>query len=153
MGDYLQHWLDIGTRTDPELLPKIFYVNWFRRGHRGEFLWPGFGENTRVLKWALQRIDGTADAIRTPIGDIPTLDDLDLDGLNAHYDHPKIAAALNVDATEWGAEIQSIDSSAKCEILQWRVFGADSDHICSKRRTLELGGNHAGICWQSVCNS
>jgi phosphoenolpyruvate carboxykinase (GTP) len=90
-------------------LPKIFYVNWFRRGHRGEFLWPGFGENTRVLKWALQRIDGTADAIRTPIGDIPTLDDLDLDGLNAHYDHPKIAAALNVDATEWGAEIQSID--------------------------------------------
>ena len=62
VGDYLQHWLDLGTKTDPELLPKIFYVNWFRRGDEGEFLWPGFGENRRVLKWALQRIDGSADA-------------------------------------------------------------------------------------------
>ena len=108
--DYLQHWLDLGTRTDPELLPKIFYVNWFRRGDRGEFLWPGFGENTRVLKWALQRIDGSAGAIRTPIGDVPNLGDLDLDGLDAlQYDYPKIAAALKVDATEWVAEIESID--------------------------------------------
>ena len=109
VGDYLQHWLDLGTKTDPELLPKIFYVNWFRRGDQGEFLWPGFGENIRVLKWALQRIDGTADAIRTPIGDAPTLDDLDLDGLDTlQYDDSKIAAALTFDATEWVAEIQSI---------------------------------------------
>jgi phosphoenolpyruvate carboxykinase (GTP) len=109
VGDYLQHWLDLGTGTDPEVLPKIFYVNWFRRGDRGEFLWPGFGENTRVLKWALQRIDGTADAIRTPIGDVPTLDALDLDGLDTlQYDHSKIAAALTFDASDWVAEIQSI---------------------------------------------
>jgi len=107
VGDYLQHWLDLATRTDPELLPKIFYVNWFRRGDNDEFLWPGFGENTRVLKWALQRIDGTADAIRTPIGDVPTPEALDLDGLDSTYDS-KVAAALNVDANEWAAELPLI---------------------------------------------
>ncbi|PXW98877.1 phosphoenolpyruvate carboxykinase (GTP) [Mycolicibacterium moriokaense] len=107
VGDYLQHWLDLATRTDPELLPKIFYVNWFRRGDNDEFLWPGFGENTRILKWALQRIDGTADAIRTPIGDVPTPDALDLDGLDKTYDS-KIPAALNVDANEWAAELPLI---------------------------------------------
>ncbi|HYR13536.1 MAG TPA: phosphoenolpyruvate carboxykinase (GTP), partial [Mycobacterium sp.] len=107
VGDYLQHWLDLATRTDPELLPKIFYVNWFRRGDNDEFLWPGFGENTRVLKWALQRIDGTADAIRTPIGDVPTPEALDLDGLDSTYDS-KVPAALNVDANEWAAELPLI---------------------------------------------
>jgi phosphoenolpyruvate carboxykinase (GTP) len=107
VGDYLQHWLDLGANANPDLLPKIFYVNWFRRGPRGEFLWPGFGENTRVLKWALQRVDGTADATRTPIGDVPTPDALDLDGLDT-LQYPKIAAALAFDASEWAAEIKSI---------------------------------------------
>jgi phosphoenolpyruvate carboxykinase (GTP) len=107
VGDYLQHWLDLATRTDPELLPKIFYVNWFRRGDNDEFLWPGFGENTRVLKWALQRLDGTADAIRTPIGDVPTPEALDLAGLDSTYDS-KVPAALNVDANEWAAEVPLI---------------------------------------------
>jgi phosphoenolpyruvate carboxykinase (GTP) len=107
VGDYLQHWLDLATRTDPELLPKIFYVNWFRRGDNDEFLWPGFGENTRVLKWALQRIDGTADAIRTPIGDVPTPEALDLDGLDSTYD-AKVPAALKFDPNEWLAELPLI---------------------------------------------
>jgi phosphoenolpyruvate carboxykinase (GTP) len=107
VGDYLQHWLDLATRTDPELLPKIFYVNWFRRGDNDEFLWPGFGENTRVLKWALQRIDGTADAIRTPTGDVPTAEALDLDGLDSTYDS-KVPAALIVDANEWAGELPLI---------------------------------------------
>ena len=129
VGDYLQHWLDLGTRTDPELLPKIFYVNWFRRGEQGEFLWPGFGENTRILKWALQRIDGSADAIRTPIGDVPNLGDLDLNGLDTlHYDQPKIAAALTFDASEWLAEIQSDRAVVRHYRCQHRSR-------CSTRRT------------------
>ncbi|CAG7639748.1 Phosphoenolpyruvate carboxykinase [GTP] [Rhodococcus opacus] len=107
VGDYFQHWLDIGTKTNAELLPKIFYVNWFRRGDTDEFLWPGFGENSRVLEWALQRIEGTAEAEETPIGYIPTLDALDLTGLK--FDHTKIAAALKVDPTEWVAETRLID--------------------------------------------
>ena len=110
VGDYFQHWLDIGANADPHLLPKIFYVNWFRRGDDGAFLWPGFGENSRVLKWALQRIEGSADALRTPIGDVPYIDDIDLDGLDsATYDKAKILAALQVDHAEWASEIESID--------------------------------------------
>ncbi len=111
VGDYLQHWLDIGTHTAPELLPKFFYVNWFRRGARREFLWPGFGENIRVLDWALQRLDGAADAVTTPIGHHPTLDALDLTGLDtATVARTKVAAALHYDRTEWAAEIGSIDT-------------------------------------------
>ncbi|KAA8939216.1 phosphoenolpyruvate carboxykinase domain-containing protein, partial [Mycobacterium sp.] len=79
-------------------------------GDDGTFLWPGFGENSRVLKWALQRIEGTIDALRTPIGDVPYFDDLDLDGLDrVAYDDTKIRAALQVDLAEWTKEIESID--------------------------------------------
>jgi phosphoenolpyruvate carboxykinase (GTP) len=110
VGDYFAHWLDIGARANPDLLPKIFYVNWFRRGDDGEFLWPGFGENSRVLKWALQRVEGSVDALRTSIGDIPHFDDLDLDGLDrSAFDDNKIRAALKVDPSEWEHEIASID--------------------------------------------
>lgn len=111
VGDYFQHWLDIGANTNPDLLPKIFYVNWFRRGDDGTFLWPGFGDNSRVLKWALQRIEGSVDAIRTPIGDVPALEDLDLDGMDrSAYDDAKILAALEVNPTEWETEIEWIDT-------------------------------------------
>src|SRR5271166_5409390 len=110
VGDYLQHWLDIGTKTEPSKLPKIFYVNWFRRGADGKFLWPGFGENSRVLKWALQRIEGTADAVVTPIGNVPALDSLDLDGLDINeYGEESLRAVVQVDPTEWATETQSID--------------------------------------------
>jgi phosphoenolpyruvate carboxykinase (GTP) len=109
VGDYLQHWLDIGSKADPDLLPKIFYVNWFRRADDGTFLWPGFGENARVLKWALQRIEGTADAVRTPIGDIPTRDGLDLDGLESLSSGARTAAALDVELKEWATETELID--------------------------------------------
>ncbi|WP_319449408.1 MULTISPECIES: phosphoenolpyruvate carboxykinase (GTP) [unclassified Mycobacterium] len=110
VGDYFQHWLDMGTKTRPELLPKIFYVNWFRRGDDGAFLWPGFGENSRVLKWALQRIEGTADAVRTPIGDIPAPDSLDLNGLGSlGVMTDAVAAAVKVDLVEWTTETALID--------------------------------------------
>jgi phosphoenolpyruvate carboxykinase (GTP) len=115
-GDYFQHWIDTGKRADADKLPKIFYVNWFRRdetvddaGHPrpGKFLWPGFGENSRVLKWAIERIEGKAAATETPIGYIPTADDLDLSGLDASRE--EIEAALKFDADEWRAEIPLIE--------------------------------------------
>jgi phosphoenolpyruvate carboxykinase (GTP) len=107
VGDYFQHWIDVGKGADADKLPKIFYVNWFRRGDDGRFLWPGFGENGRVLKWAIERMEGKAAAEETPIGHVPTADQLDLDGL----DTPRadIEAALAVDVDEWRAEIPLIE--------------------------------------------
>ena len=80
-GDYLEHWVEIGKQADADKLPKIFYVNWFRRDEEGGFLWPGFGENTRVLKWMVERLDGLVEAQETPIGFVPTEAGLDTDGL------------------------------------------------------------------------
>jgi phosphoenolpyruvate carboxykinase (GTP) len=106
-GDYFQHWIDTGKRADADKLPKIFYVNWFRRDEHKNFLWPGFGENSRVLKWAIERLEGKAAALETPIGWVPTVNDLELDGLDA--DRADIEAALRVDAEEWRAELPLID--------------------------------------------
>jgi phosphoenolpyruvate carboxykinase (GTP) len=86
MGDYMGHWLDIGTaaaeKGDADKLPRLYYVNWFRKDEEGKWLWPGFGENSRVLKWIVERLEGTADGVETPIGVLPTKDSLDLDGLD-----------------------------------------------------------------------
>jgi phosphoenolpyruvate carboxykinase (GTP) len=82
MADYWSHWLDVGRATTPDRLPRIFYVNWFRRDADGRFLWPGFGENSRVLEWMFRRCDGEAEADETPIGWLPTPDDLDTTGLD-----------------------------------------------------------------------
>ena len=71
MGDYFSHWLKIGANTNPEKLPKIYYVNWFRKDKKGSFLWPGYGENARVLQWICERIHAKAKAIDTPIGRLP----------------------------------------------------------------------------------
>jgi len=106
-GDYFQHWIDTGKRADANKLPKIFYVNWFRRGEDGHFLWPGFGENSRVLKWVIERIEGKAAANETPIGWVPTVDALDVEGLEEPIED--IEAALNVDVEEWKAEIPLIE--------------------------------------------
>ena len=81
VGDYLKHWLDMGKKTSPEKLPRIFYVNWFRKDDQGHFFWPGFGENSRVLKWIFERCEGNVQAKKTPIGYMPYLKDLDTDGL------------------------------------------------------------------------
>ncbi|HEY8465284.1 MAG TPA: phosphoenolpyruvate carboxykinase (GTP), partial [Solirubrobacterales bacterium] len=82
MADYFGHWLRIGEQADPEKLPKIFYVNWFRKGSDGEFLWPGFGENSRVLEWIFRRCNGEAEAVETPIGLVPAPGDLNTEGLD-----------------------------------------------------------------------
>jgi len=82
MADYFQHWLDIGAKGDPAKLPKIFYVNWFRKDGDGKFLWPGFGENSRVLEWVFRRCDGEAEAVETAIGCVPSPGSLNTDGLD-----------------------------------------------------------------------
>jgi len=105
-GDYFNHWIAVGKDNDAAKLPRIFYVNWFRRGEDGGFLWPGFGENSRVLKWVLERIDGQAEAVETPIGHVPTPEALDTDGLDMSPED--LAAALAVDPEEWKAEIPQI---------------------------------------------
>ena len=107
VGDYFQHWIDVGKGAAADKLPKIFYVNWFRRGDDGRFLWPGFGENSRVLKWAVERIEGKAAAQETPIGHVPTAEQIDLAGLDAPRED--VEAALAVDVEEWKAEIPLIE--------------------------------------------
>jgi phosphoenolpyruvate carboxykinase (GTP) len=105
-GDYFQHWIDVGKDADAAKLPKIFYVNWFRRDEDGSFLWPGFGENSRVLKWVVERIEGRAAAVETPIGHVPTPESLDTDGLG--LDDAALARVLDVDVEEWRAEVPLI---------------------------------------------
>ncbi len=105
-GDYFAHWLSMQRRTDPANLPRIFYVNWFRRDDEGSFLWPGFGENGRVLKWAIERIEGRTEAVETPIGNVPAEGALDISGL--HLTADEVKAALAVDAEEWKDEIPMI---------------------------------------------
>ena len=106
-GEYFQHWVDVGKGAAADRLPKIFYVNWFRRGADGRFLWPGFGENSRVLKWVIERLEGNAEAVETAVGYVPTADSLDLDGLDV--DRSDVEAALRVDPEEWKAELPQID--------------------------------------------
>jgi len=106
-GDYFSHWIDMGkSARDAELLPRIFYVNWFRRGEDGRFLWPGYGENSRVLKWVVQRMEGTTGAVETPIGHVPTPQALDVSGLDLSAED--LDAALRVDVDEWRAEVPAI---------------------------------------------
>lgn len=105
-ADYFAHWLSMADRTDESKLPRIFFVNWFRRDEDGRFLWPGFGENSRVLKWVFERVNGTADAIDTPIGKLPPKDSLDLKGLE--IDDKDLDAILSVDTTGWKAAVPQI---------------------------------------------
>ena len=105
-GDYFNHWIEVGKDNDASKLPKIFYVNWFRRDDEGDFLWPGFGENSRVLKWVMERIEGQAAAVETPIGHVPTPESLDVDGLDMTPE--QVEQALRVDVEEWKAELPQI---------------------------------------------
>lgn len=107
VGDYLQHWLTLGEKYDQSKLPKIFYVNWFRRGADGKFLWPGYGENSRVIKWAIEQIEGADGSVPTVIGLAPKPGSLDVEGLDVSEED--IQTALNVDADEWRAEIPLIE--------------------------------------------
>lgn len=105
MGDYFQHWLDMGEKGGSKM-PKIFYVNWFRKSAEGKFLWPGYGENSRILKWIFERCEGTADAVETPIGKLPAEGALDVQGLKVTPE--AMAELLKVDRDGWKAELPSI---------------------------------------------
>ncbi len=105
MASYWQHWINIG-KTENAKLPGIYYVNWFRKNDGGKFMWPGFGENSRVLKWIFERCQGTGDAIETPIGNLPTMDALDLSGLD--MDQDAIAELLRVEIDNWLGELPSM---------------------------------------------
>ncbi|OPZ67771.1 MAG: Phosphoenolpyruvate carboxykinase (GTP) [Firmicutes bacterium ADurb.Bin467] len=104
--DYLQHWLDIGEESEEGKLPKIFYVNWFKKNADGKFIWPGYGENSRVLKWIVERVSGQASANKTPIGYLPRKEDLYIDGLNISDE--ALDTLLKVDRDEWKRELNSI---------------------------------------------
>ncbi|MGO2634501.1 MAG: phosphoenolpyruvate carboxykinase (GTP) [Galactobacter sp.] len=106
-GDYLNHWDSISERGNAEQLPQVFLVNWFRRDAEGGFAWPGFSENSRVLKWVVERIEGQAEATDTPIGLIPAPGSLDVSGLNMSDD--QLAEATRVDVNEWRAELPGIE--------------------------------------------
>jgi phosphoenolpyruvate carboxykinase (GTP) len=106
MGDYFAHWLSFGAKTQPEKLPRIYYVNWFRKDRAGRFLWPGYAENCRILKWIFQRTLGEADAIDTPIGRLPAPESLDLTGLDVPRDD--LRELLEVRPDDWLAELPQI---------------------------------------------
>jgi phosphoenolpyruvate carboxykinase (GTP) len=106
MGDYFAHWLSVGKSTDTSKLPKIFFVNWFRRDEDGRFLWPGFGENSRVLKWVFERVAGTAEAVETPIGLLPAPGAIDTAGLEVREDD--LSTLLSVDTEGWASAIPQI---------------------------------------------
>jgi len=106
MGDYFGHWLSLGEKADPAKLPRIYFVNWFRKDRDGKFVWPGFGENSRVLKWIVERIEGQAAAADTPVGRVPTAAALDLAGLDIAPEHLELL--LTVDRTVWREEASLI---------------------------------------------
>ena len=107
MGDYFAHWLEIGKATGTDKLPKLFLVNWFRRGEDGSFLWPGFGDNSRVLKWIIERVAGEGETVDTPIGRVPAAGAIDTSGLT--IDDATMAQLVNVDADSWRQELPQLD--------------------------------------------
>ncbi len=106
MGDYFSHWLSFSNKTAPSNLPKIYYVNWFRKTRDGKWLWPGYGENSRVLKWIFERTEGKGKAIETPIGNVPSNDALDISGLSISKEN--MTELIKVDVNEWKNEAKTI---------------------------------------------
>ncbi len=116
MADYFSHWFEMGDKLGSKA-PAIFYANWFRKDQNGEFLWPGFGENSRVLKWMCERVEGKAKAKATPIGYLPAEDALDLNGLTLPREN--ISELLRIDRNAWNQmEIPSIEA-------YFQLFGAN----------------------------
>jgi phosphoenolpyruvate carboxykinase (GTP) len=107
MADYLAHWLSIGGKSSPEALPKFYYVNWFRKDSNGKFLWPGFGENSRVIAWVCERVAGNAEAVETALGRVPAADSLNTEGLDVSDED--LSNLLSVNTEDWLAEAESIE--------------------------------------------
>jgi len=111
MGDYFHHWLSVGKKSKAGKLPRIFYVNWFRKTSDGKWLWPGYGENSRVLKWIFERTEGSDKAVKTAIGFVPAIDGIDMAGLTISREN--IVELLKVDTDEWRNEITTIKEHYK----------------------------------------
>ncbi len=105
MGDYFSHWLEMGEKLGDKA-PKIFNVNWFRLDDDGNFIWPGFGDNMRVLNWIIDRCDGKVDAVETPIGYVPRAEEINLTGLD--FELEELKAILEVDPALWRKEAEGI---------------------------------------------
>ncbi|MBB1515230.1 phosphoenolpyruvate carboxykinase (GTP) [Tessaracoccus sp. MC1679] len=129
VADYVQHWISIGRHADEALLPKVFYVNWFRRDTDGRFMWPGFGENSRVLKWIAQRVDGLTEAVETPIGFLPADGSLDVDGLA--IDENDLREVVSYKESEWRDEVPRI--GRWFDTFGWRL----PRELVDELRTLE----------------
>ena len=107
MADYVGHWLEIGRVGDSSKLPKLFWVNWFRKDADGKFIWPGFGDNSRVIKWVLERVEGTGEAVDTSIGRVPSTSGLDTSGLDLSAE--QLERLLAVDEAEWRDELPRVE--------------------------------------------
>ncbi|HEX6392318.1 MAG TPA: phosphoenolpyruvate carboxykinase (GTP) [Acidimicrobiales bacterium] len=132
MADYFSHWLDIGEKSDSDRLPRLFYVNWFRKGPDGKFLWPGYGENSRVLEWVFERCAGRGDAVETPIGLLPTSDAIPTDGVDVTP--TDMDELLRVDVDGWRQEVPLI--SEHYEKLGDRVPDALYDELAKLEKRL-----------------
>ena len=117
MGDYFNHWIELGKKADPKKLPKIFYVNWFRKDEKGDFMWPGYGENIRAIKWALERVDGKGKYVDTPIGRLPDVEGFDISELDVTKD--TMQELFTVSKEEGMAEINEMRE-------YYKMFG---DHL------------------------
>lgn len=126
-GDYVQHWLTIGQKGDADKLPKIFQVNWFRKDDDGKFVWPGFGENSRVLAWVVDRLEGKAEGVESPIGLLPKPEEINTDGLDLTDE--QLATALAFDKASWEKELPLVE--------EW--FGKFGDELPGELRA-ELDG-------------
>ena len=136
MGDYFAHWLSMEARPGAKL-PKIFYVNWFRKGDDGRFLWPGFGDNSRVLKWIFQRVEGTVPARETPIGLLPDPADLDLTGLSLDPD--------DLDLTGLSLDPDDLDDLLTPDIPAYRAHYAKFGDAIPSALTAELDALEARL--------
>ena len=132
VGDYISHWLEIGEATDDDKLPKLFWVNWFRKDDQGKFIWPGYGENSRVLKWVLERVEGGGDATETAIGWVPTPDGIDTDGLD--LDPAKLTQLLAVDNEAWRGEVALVEDHF--DFVGERLPSAMSDELQNLEKRL-----------------
>ena len=135
MGDYFAHWLAIGAKADPKKLPGIYYVNWFRKGADGKFLWPGYGENSRVLRWVFERVTGTGKAVETPIGRLPAPGAIDLTGLKVA--DADMAELTRADAEAWTRELPAI--RAHYEKFGDRLPQGLRDELAALEKRLESG--------------
>ena len=134
MAEYWQHWLDIGKTLDPDKAPKIFNVNWFRKDEDGNFLWPGFGDNLRVLDWIIDRCEGKVDAVETPIGYVPKPEDINLEGIEDEVSEAQLKEILSVDKDLWKEEVDGIAQFYK----KFTDFGSTIPaELCKEFETLK----------------